>query len=95
MIAGAALLILIFWLSAHRWKVAALGFAALGVALAAGPSTTLHRLSLLTSSDAEISDADTASVASQQQREEVFKTSLHTRSVIRCWEWDPINSPPP
>ncbi len=76
-IAGAALLILIFWLSAHRWKVAALGFAALGVALAAGPSTTLHRLSLLTSSDAEISDADTASVASQQQREEVFKTSLH------------------
>ena len=78
-IAGAGLLILIFWLSAHRWKVAALGFAALGVALAAGPSTTLHRLSLLasSSSQAEISDADTASVASQQQREEVFKTSLH------------------
>jgi O-antigen ligase len=76
-IAGSAMLILIFWLSRNRWKVATLGFAALGVALAAGPSSTLHRLSLLIhpSSPAETT-GDVSSVASQHQREGLFKTSL-------------------
>lgn len=74
---------LIFWLSRGRWKVAALGLAALGVlfasSIAGAPSSTLHRLSLLvnapTSSPFETS-ADLASIASQQQRRELFKTSL-------------------
>jgi len=77
-IAASAMLILIFALSRTRWKVAALGLATLGVALAAGPSSALHRLSLLVidpDSTAEATE-DVSSVASQQQREELFKTSL-------------------
>jgi O-antigen ligase len=88
-VAASALLLMIFWLSRKRWKVAALGLTALlGVALAAAmdgeSSSALHRLSLLmpdaappgnTSPLAE-SASDVASVASQVQREELFKTSL-------------------
>jgi len=77
-IAASAMLILIFSLSRNRWKVAALGLATLGVALAAGPSSALHRLSLLITdpdSPAETTE-DVSSIASQQQREELFKTSL-------------------
>jgi O-antigen ligase len=79
-IAAAAMLVLIFALSRNRGKAAALGIAALLVAALAGStggesSSALHRLSLLTSGAAE-TKADAASVASQEQREELFKTSL-------------------
>lgn len=79
-IAASAMLILIFALSRNKWKVGALGAAALLVAALAGSwggesSSTLHRLSLLTSGDTE-SRSDAASVASQLQREELFKISL-------------------
>ena len=71
----------IFWLSRSKWKVAALGLAALGVPFAAGiagaPSSTLHRLSLLVNDPASSeTTADISTLASQQQREELFKTSL-------------------
>ncbi len=81
-IAAAAMLILIIWLSRNRWKVAAIGLTALGIALVASiggeSSSTLHRLSLLTSdaSAPDETESDMASVASQLQREEVLKTSL-------------------
>lgn len=81
MIAASAMLILLFWLSRSRWKVAAIGLTTVGIAFAASiggeSSSTLHRLSLLTSdaSPGE-SESDLASVASQLQREEVLKTSL-------------------
>jgi O-antigen ligase len=80
-IAAVAMLILIFLFSRSRWKVAALGLTALGMALAASiggeSSSTLHRLSLLTSNAApNESESDVASVASQLQREEVLETSL-------------------
>jgi O-antigen ligase len=81
-IAASAMLILIFLLSRSRWKVAALGLAALGIALVASiggeSSSTLHRLSLLSSdtSSPDETESDMASVASQIQREEVLKTSL-------------------
>jgi hypothetical protein len=82
LIAASAMLILIFWLSKNKWRVAALGMAALAVAGAAAiggeSSATLHRLSLLTNnatSPAE-TDSDVSSVASQEEREELFKTSL-------------------
>ncbi len=81
-IAASAMLILIFSLSRGRWKVAALGVTALGIALVASvggeSSSTLHRLSLLTSdaSSPDETESDMASVASQLQREEVLKTSL-------------------
>lgn len=82
-IAASAMLILIFSLSRNRMRVAALGLAALlSAALAASiggeSSSTLHRLSLVisdTSSPAE-TQSDLAAVASQLQREELFKTSL-------------------
>jgi O-antigen ligase len=77
-IAASAMLILIFALSRNRWKVAVLGLATLAAALVAGPSSALHRLSLLTSDAASPPEAesDASSVASQVQREELFKTSL-------------------
>ena len=82
LIAASAMLILIFSLSRNKWRVAALGMAALAVAGAAAiggeSSATLHRLSLLTNnatSPAE-TDSDVSSVASQEEREELFKTSL-------------------
>ncbi len=87
-VAASAMLILIFWLSRNRWKVAAFGITALlGVALAAslGESAgALHRLSLLVRDASSPGDAssvaenasDVSSVASQFQREELFKTSL-------------------
>ncbi len=82
-IAAASMFGLIFWLSRGKWKVLALALAVLGVlfaaAIAGAPSSTLHRLSLLlndpVSSRSETS-ADLASVASQQQRQELFNTSL-------------------
>lgn len=79
-IAASAMLVLMFWLSRNRWRVGAFGIAALLVAALAGStggesSSTLHRLSLLTTSDSE-SRSDEASVASQLQREELFKISL-------------------
>ncbi len=82
LIAASAMLILIFLLSRNRWKVALLGLAALGVALAATrsgkSSSTLHRLSLLGSNlDPPIETAsDLSSIASHVEREELFKTSL-------------------
>jgi O-antigen ligase len=82
-IAASAMLILIFWMSRNRWSVAALGLLALLVALLVPgthgeSSSTLHRLSLLTSADASPAEkvSDLASVASQQEREDLFKTSL-------------------
>jgi O-antigen ligase len=81
MIAASAMLILLFWLSRSRWKVAAIGLTTVGIAFAASiggeSSSTLHRLSLLTSGESPgESESDLASVASQLQREEVLKTSL-------------------
>lgn len=81
-IAASVLLILIFSLSRNRWKVAAVGMVAMAVAVGASigghSSSTLHRLSLLTNDSASPSEtaSDEASVASQVQREELFKTSL-------------------
>jgi O-antigen ligase len=82
-VAASAMLGLMFWLSRGKWKVAALGLAALGVGfgagLAGGQAGALHRLSLLVS-DPAASSADTTSdsysVASQVQREALVKTSL-------------------
>ena len=81
-IAASAMLMLIFSLSRNKWKVAALGLAALGVVMATSmggeSSSALHRLSLLTSDAASPpeTDSDASSVASQLQREELVKTSL-------------------
>jgi O-antigen ligase len=82
-IAAAAMFGIVLWLSRHRWKTLALGFAALGVLLAASlagaQSSTLHRLSLLLNDPAsagEESQADLASLASQHQRQELFRTSV-------------------
>jgi O-antigen ligase len=82
-IAASAMLILIFSLSRTRWKVAAAGLAALlAAALAAGigggSPSALHRLSLLMSdaSSPARTESDVSSVASQREREELFKTSL-------------------
>jgi len=80
-IAALSMFGLIFWLSRSKWKIVALGLAALGVLFAASiagaPSSALHRLSLLvndpTSSE---TTADRSSVASQEQRQELFKISL-------------------
>lgn len=82
-IAAASLFVLIFWLTRHKGMMLALAFAVLVMlfvtAIAGARSSTLHRLSLLlddsTSSPSE-SSADLASVASQQQREGLFATSL-------------------
>jgi O-antigen ligase len=82
-LAACGMFALIFWLSRVKWKVLGLGMAALGVLFAAtiaGPrSSTLHRLTLLwddPTSDRSESAADLSSLASQQQRQELFKTSL-------------------
>jgi O-antigen ligase len=79
LIAASAMLILIFTLSRNKRNVAALGLAAFGVVLAASigfeSTSTLHRLSLLTTPSDE-NESDVASVASQVQREELLKTSL-------------------
>jgi O-antigen ligase len=82
-IAATAMFVVVVWLSRDRWKTLALGFAALGVlfaaTLAGAPSSTLHRLSLLLDEPTSVgleSAADLASVASQQQRQELFRTSI-------------------
>ena len=81
-VAASALLILIFSLSRNRWKMAAVGLAASVVALAAASggesSSALHRFSLLMTeaSPAAANESDLASVASQLQREELFRTSV-------------------
>ena len=81
-IAASALLILTCAFSRNKWKVSALALAALAVALAAAiggeSSSALHRLSLLEvdASSPPQTESDLASVASQVQREELFKTSL-------------------
>jgi O-antigen ligase len=81
-IAAAGMFALIFWLSRDKWKVVALGLAALGMlfaaAIAGARSTTLHRLSLVLNDPASLrseTTADLASVASQQQRQELFNIS--------------------
>lgn len=76
-IAAFTLLALMLVVSRGRWKIAAFGLAALGIALAGSPNA-LHRLSLVMGgppSQGE-TESDLASVASQVQREELFKTSL-------------------
>jgi O-antigen ligase len=87
-IAATSLLALILWISPQKWKVLALGLSAIGVVLiasaAGAPSSTLHRFSLLLGHppalfgepEAYETEADAASLASEQQREELFKTSL-------------------
>jgi O-antigen ligase len=78
-IAACCMFAVICWLSSNRGKVLVLGVAALGVLLAAGQSNTLHRLSLLwddPKSARSETAADLSSVASQQQRQELFQTSL-------------------
>src|SRR5208283_3178526 len=65
-ISGCALLLFLLCFSRAKWKVAILATATLGIAFASGPSNALHRLSL----------EDNSSLASQEQREELFKTSL-------------------
>lgn len=81
-IAAASLLAVLLWVSRAKWKVLALGFAALavvGIATVAGaPSSTLHRFSLLLGDPAAATEtqADLASLASEQQREHLFATSL-------------------
>jgi O-antigen ligase len=82
-IAASSMFGLIFWLSRHKWKVAALALAVLGAlfaaVLAGTQSSTLHRLSLLLNDPASTrsaTSADIASLASQNQREELFHTSL-------------------
>jgi len=73
-ISGCALLMLLVCFSRAKWKVAMVGTATLGLAFAAGPSSALQRLSLLTTSAS--AEEDNSSLASQEQREELFKTSL-------------------
>jgi O-antigen ligase len=82
-VAASSLLCLIFCLSRTKWKVLAFGVAAIAVLIAANwlgaPSATLHRLSLVLDDPASSlteSSADIASVASQDQRQELFLTSL-------------------
>jgi O-antigen ligase len=81
-VAASAMLILIFALSRNKRNVVALGIATLAVVLlgtiGSQSSSALHRLSLL-SSDASSppeSESDVSSVASQVEREQLFKTSL-------------------
>jgi len=83
MIAASGMFGLVFWVSRGKWKVLALGVAALAVLFAAAiagvHSTTLHRMSLVLSDPGPSrseTTADLASVASQKQRREVFNTSL-------------------
>ena len=82
-VAASAMLILIFALSRNKVPVAAVGIAALLVAALAaavgGESpSALHRLSLLSidASSPPETESDVSSVASQVEREELFKTSL-------------------
>lgn len=81
-IAASAMLVSLFLLSRSKLKFAGLGVALLGIALAialgAESSPTLHRLSLIVSdgSSEPEAESDLSSVASQQEREELFKSSL-------------------
>ena len=93
MIAASAMLILLFGLSRSRWKVAALGLTTLGIALAASiggeSSSTLHRLSLLTSAASPgESESDLASVASQLRGKKCSKPACDTPCSTLCWELD-------
>jgi len=77
-VAASVLMLLIFLLSQRRGTVAVLAMATLGIALAAEPAITLHRLSLFSSEPSSIAATieDDASLASGQQREQLLKTSL-------------------
>jgi O-antigen ligase len=89
-IAASAMLIMIFALSRSKWKVAALGFTAIGIVFVSSiggeSSSALHRLSLLTTLTTNAASPrpgpfnetvdDAGSVASQLEREDLFKTSL-------------------
>jgi len=79
-IAAASMFGVVLWLSRGKWKAVALGLGALGALFAAtiagAQSSTVHRLSLLVNDPASETTADISSVASQQQREQLFKTSL-------------------
>ncbi len=82
-IAAASMFGLIFWLSRRKWMMLVLALFVLAALVAGGiagaPSSSLHRLALLLDdpkSQRFESTADLASVASQQQRQEVFVTSL-------------------
>lgn len=80
-IAACAMILCLFLISRRKMKFAAVGLVCLGLALAAGlgiqSSPTLHRLSLLTGSSSPTeAESDLSSLASQQEREELFKSSL-------------------
>jgi O-antigen ligase len=83
LIASCGLLSLIFLMSRRKWKVAAFALSTCGtllvIAAAGAPFSGLHRLSLVSSDPASESVAttsDVSSVASQRQREELFRISL-------------------
>lgn len=80
--AACAMLLIIFATSRTKWKVAAFAVGALGVALVGGigghTSSALHRMSLVMNDPAspDETESDLASMASQEQREQLLKTSL-------------------
>ena len=76
LIAGASLLGLGLFLGRVRWKALVLGVPVLGVALAALPASTLHRLSLVAPGADIVTSADRSSAASQAERAELFHKSL-------------------
>jgi O-antigen ligase len=82
-IAASCMFGLIFWVSRRKWMMGALllavGAGLCAAAIAGAPFSTLHRLSLVLNNPAapwSETTADLASVASQQQRQELFNTSL-------------------
>jgi O-antigen ligase len=80
MLAAAAMLIMIFLFSRNKVKAAIFALPIIGVAMLFLPSATLHRLLLIgtdpVSTQAE-SNSDSAAIASQIQRQELFKKSLY------------------
>ena len=80
LVAAVATLVLILVISRSRLKVLALALVIVGVALPTLPSTTLHRLFLVTTDSSSThfhTPADTSSIESQFQRQELFKKSLY------------------
>lgn len=77
LVAGLAVLGMIFLLSRNKFKVASFALPILGVALFSLPPSTLHRLSLLFTTPAmNESTLDQASLASEFQRQGLLKKSF-------------------